>query len=1198
MPNIKLLLAVILLASASAATALTPEEVAKIKASAASIAKNAAESQATFGAARTHDANGNANSSPSATTAQDQVGYVKGLFGVEAVNATGHPAAPGGVAGGQVRSSKYLDFQCGQDESSAKSAGGITVRLAECLGLPATGLKLAVCDAPLSGGVCNLEAFMPVTLAANRYQAVKPGLELGFSCNSAKVCRVTIHSEFSQVGTGATLEAETKDAAAAPTALAATLRDTYTSAGYGKHYETTAKAASACVQGVNSALAADGTVTTCSGSSSVGITEKSVVGDGSGETCTDTWKCLREATPTATYSKSCTRTMPLTTLACRWSVPTRECAGTRDATPFIPGTPAKPGTPAAPGVPAVPGTPATPDVQATSRTTSSCSAADLIGSDEVNRDPEVCKAALPNGFCTKTAWTVYYTYPGKATRVGDCTNTGQQPIAGPVESACSFRGLGTLSSCEPNGWWRRSLSDAACTEHTYVDGNSSTVSLTEKEIRGCGACITPVSTDVCDAVTTTLDPRDTCDNMGDAAVCGAPTSVAESTLLGRVESQRETYTCRAANVEPICVERKRVTSCSSAGVTKGTDTPPIQAASSQAVMNDALANAAVVDELSKSIGSNAAGAVPRIFVAEDSRCKKPAGFSTSYSNDCCKINLLKAGGDALANACPVGAVELAASRRANRTHFIGDYCSNSVGIGKFKKCIEKTQTYCEYTGLLSRLVQEQGREQLAAMAASPAVNPATGTLSFAYYGPSSGAWTPPLSLNGVQVTAWQTPSACKNPGSTAAALVNCPSILTQWFAACDKPSGCGDLPYTPEAGAGSWAIGAVDPLAPKLQALAPGTTVEGACDTAAASCRYTVTAIPPASGGHAVVTRSMSFYLATQDAAGQPVPGSLLTVGDILVRPYSQPGAIGSVTGPVPIEVSLDGGQTWQAATLPQKPQGIVKLPFTDLDVVGGCDALANVCSYQASGRVAVVAKPWGTAKAPDCTGFTIGQVSLLDFSKMDLSEWIASVMNKLTAPDAEHLAGVAAQEGQRYFDVYTSAPGATTNPVAQTGTAPSGAKTADVSPPEGWGPFDVVLRVTSNYPQIFTSSADGSPDPALNIDPVHAVEVEWDDCTARQSATEFNGTINATDPKGVTKAWPARGFTAKHRFTAPTEIACLDRRGMTNIRHKVRIIVHAKSGTYETHAMVNNLWTGATAPSGVNDGAGGRTEVRIEEKR
>jgi hypothetical protein len=741
------------------------------------------------------------------------------------------------------------------------------------------------------------------------------------------------------------------------------------------------------------------------------------------------------------------------------------------------------------------------------------------------------------------------------------------------------------------------LSDAACTEQADADGSSSTVSLTEKERIGCGACLTPVSTDVCDAAATTLDPRDTCDTMGDAAVCGSPTSVVqESTTFGRVDSQREEYTCRATNAETLCVERKRVTSCGG-GITKGTDTPPVQTGD-QAVMNDALANAAVVDELSKSIGSNAPGTVPRIFTAEDSRCKKPAGYTTSYSNDCCKIGLLKAGGDALANACPVGAVELAASRRANRTHYIGDYCSKSVGIGKFKKCIEKTQTYCEYTGLLSRLVQEQGREQLAAMAASPVVNPEIGTLAFSYYGPSSGAWAPPVSLNGVQVTAWQTPSACKNPGSTEAALVNCPSILTQWFAACDKPAGCAALPHTPEAGAGDWAIGAVDPLAPKLHALTPGTTIEGACDTSTSNCLYTVTAVPSASGGYAVATRTMSFHLTTQDAAGLPVPGSLLTVGDTLVRPYSQPGAIGSVTTPVPIEVSLDGGQTWTAATLPQKPQGIVKLPFTDLDVVGACDALANVCSYQVSGRVAVAAKPWGTAKAPDCTGFTVGQVSLLDFSKMDLSEWIASVMNKLTAPDAEGLADVAAQEGQRYFDVYTSVPGATTNPVTQTGTAPSGAKTADVSPPEGWGPFDVVLRVTSNYPQIFTSSADGSPDPALNTDPIHAVEVEWDDCTARESAVEYNGTINATDPKGVTKAWPARGFTAKHRYTAPTEIACLDRRGLQNIRHKVRIFVHAKSGTYETHAMVNNLWTGATAPSGVNDGAGGRTEVRIKENR
>ena len=31
----------------------------------------------------------------------------------------------------------------------------------------------------------------------------------------------------------------------------------------------------------------------------------------------------------------------------------------------------------------------------------------------------------------------------------------------------------------------------------------------------------------------------------------------------------------------------------------------------------------------------------------------------------------------------------------------------------------------------------------------------------------------------------------------------------------------------------------------------------------------------------------------------------------------------------------------------------------------------------------------WGSAKSPNCRGFTIEEFQMLDFSKIDLSEWI-----------------------------------------------------------------------------------------------------------------------------------------------------------------------------------------------------------------
>lgn len=46
-------------------------------------------------------------------------------------------------------------------------------------------------------------------------------------------------------------------------------------------------------------------------------------------------------------------------------------------------------------------------------------------------------------------------------------------------------------------------------------------------------------------------------------------------------------------------------------------------------------------------------------------------------------------------------------------------------------------------------------------------------------------------------------------------------------------------------------------------------------------------------------------------------------------------------------------------------------------------------------GRVQI-AKGWGTAKSPDCSGFTVAQLQALDFAAMDLSEFYASLVSTL----------------------------------------------------------------------------------------------------------------------------------------------------------------------------------------------------------
>jgi conjugal transfer mating pair stabilization protein TraN len=62
---------------------------------------------------------------------------------------------------------------------------------------------------------------------------------------------------------------------------------------------------------------------------------------------------------------------------------------------------------------------------------------------------------------------------------------------------------------------------------------------------------------------------------------------------------------------------------------------------------------------------------------------------------------------------------------------------------------------------------------------------------------------------------------------------------------------------------------------------------------------------------------------------------------------------------------------------------------------------LARIINEQ--GRTQV-AKGWGSAEAPDCSGFTVAQLQSLNFAAMDLSEFYASLVP--TLPNIVNLQG------------------------------------------------------------------------------------------------------------------------------------------------------------------------------------------------
>jgi len=59
--------------------------------------------------------------------------------------------------------------------------------------------------------------------------------------------------------------------------------------------------------------------------------------------------------------------------------------------------------------------------------------------------------------------------------------------------------------------------------------------------------------------------------------------------------------------------------------------------------------------------------------------------------------------------------------------------------------------------------------------------------------------------------------------------------------------------------------------------------------------------------------------------------------------------------------------------------------------------------------------KSWGSARNPDCSGFTVAQLQSLDFARMDLSEFYASIVPTLPNAAAVQSGNVGRAAGCYY---------------------------------------------------------------------------------------------------------------------------------------------------------------------------------------
>ena len=1081
---------------------------------------------------------------PTASGAAETAGaaYFQSVTGLTGVQVTSNPGQGGTAA---VTSSNHLDVSCASlPPARSQLMGSAVLRALRCerSGGTVTAVDVQVCEAPGQDGICSAGAYQPpVALTPGKYYTLA-GMQVGVGCNVQQACRITAVAATAVGGTAQSLAQQTQAAAAAssPDSLVTMLRTAAQKDDFTGQLTAQAREAVPCVQQAVRQQAT-GTYSTCGGSTvaTVSAVTTPVVSSTPAE-------CLAYTTNSLATTTSCDQTFALTQL-------TTQSQYSATATCTV--------------------------VQAKGSTAvSSCAPAQLAGMTLIGKSTPVCTAGVSP--CPSTSWVEYWVNLTKS------TVTGQSASPYPSSGTCDTNPLSDTRtvSCPSGDWFGRTLATSQCTQ-PYVDTSTgkSTGQTTDIDFfskPGCGVCLRPSVGVMCYAATPASSSCQPASLAGCTLKGVTPTQTAGSLVIGQQSSYQCTTTAKTCS-------RWSGPAPGASGADFGIDSSVTRATDNSSSYSAALVSLEIANSTAQGVEGKQDPAMPLIFGGTDMRCTTPTGgFLGSLTNSsCCDINLQRpTKGNAIRGGCTLNEAALAAARRSDYTTFIGSYCSSSSFFPH--RCTQITQTYCAFQGILPRLVQEQGRQQLAQMvASSSAGGTKTQNTAFSYYSTSqSGSWSPPVSLNGVTVQAWQWPSYCANPAKAAQeyldnpAAAYCSGTLTTWFVSCTISGGCGALPAQPSDGSAMWLMQNVNPLLDGTTAIDSYATVSGSCNPATGHCAYAVAALPVGQGGKMVVSQSLAWALYDNKppvATGMGTAPSyyqLSNMADFVFKGYTLAGSSAQgLPAAVRLDYSVDGGQTWTPVSLPTSPAGSQTQLADGVTATGGCSLGTNLCSFRFTGTFVVKAKPWGGPGAPDCSGFTAGQLSALNFSKMDLSEWLNSVMGKIKAQTTQSLSGMAAGQASAYEQAFNAGNG------SQSEALPSSSSFARVVPAQGFGPFQATLAVSGYWPQT-------TGNPALDVDQVVGVTVDWGDCSSPETMAPYSpsqyaqiqsGKLNLayrylSPETGTPGQW---GYEATHVFPSPDSETCLGS-PRKNVTQQVTLTIYAsKSGTHTVSVDVANAW-------------------------
>lgn len=450
----------------------------------------------------------------------------------------------------------------------------------------------------------------------------------------------------------------------------------------------------------------------------------------------------------------------------------------------------------------------------------------------------------------------------------------------------------------------------------------------------------------------------------------------------------------------------------------------------------AISAVGVINSIQREISN---GIPPHIFTGAFMTCEnKLTGVG---GGKCCDINLKKTSGGGFFAKCSMNEIKLAGQRRAGDTHQLSRCCAESLPL---VGCIVRKYSFCAFSSELARIVQEQGRQQLAALSSTDPSAPKT-TASFPYYtasGGPPGTWAGPYTVGSTQVWAYEWPyDPCVSnpsdpnytppsgapagytppaPGTAAYREEYCASSSDQvYWAVCQSGTCSGAPTATPPDDLSDTRFDYSTTGQSGDATLDGGKIVaSGGCNGGA--CTYTLTG-PGGGSGMGTLHSAVRWALYGSASGGY---GSLNASGwsaeTSLGLKYSLSGyslAVAdspAMNGPAPTSVKIQyksnsASANWVTQTLPLSiPQSSpLALGSSGMSIYGNCDGPNYECDYQVSMQVKADLKPWDTSECgddhaaahPDCSGFTLQQFMLLNLGDMDLTGWASSVEKNLRVP-------------------------------------------------------------------------------------------------------------------------------------------------------------------------------------------------------